>query len=213
MAVTFGSVETRWRDLRMMFDKTLQRYRDSGATTSETDDMSNRMHAVDSMIRSEAEYGGDPFADDRIQAAIRGAMEPHYTSRFMQQQPLSHSMAQLNAQAQNMAMQAANNSAMNAQQSAVFGTGMANGAGQAKSALAEEGVLMWQGRVLPENWRGAHYSKFNRASIGPQWRISMTSEWSSDTIMLWLSMDKYSGEDADTVARTYIETINQRRVG
>jgi hypothetical protein len=83
----------------------------------------------------------------------------------------------------------------------------------AKQARAEEGVLMFKGAPLPEKWLGAFYGMINRAAIGGQWKITFNSEFSSDTIMLWLSTDKYSGFDADKVAATYLETINQRRRG
>lgn len=82
-----------------------------------------------------------------------------------------------------------------------------------KSAEEKNGVLMFRGGELPDKWMGAHYSRVARVPIGRQWKISFSSEFSSDTIMLWLSMDEFSGNDADKVAATYLETINQRRLG
>jgi hypothetical protein len=80
---------------------------------------------------------------------------------------------------------------------------------------AKEGVLMWQGRELPENWRGAEYKMGIRSlnADSKQWKFVFHSEWSSDTIILWLDPDTYSGSEADKIAETYLETINQRRVG
>jgi hypothetical protein len=97
-------------------------------------------------------------------------------------------------------------------QNATMGAGPVQGTAS-KSAEAEEGVLMFRGAVLPDKWMGAHYGVTNRAAVGKQWKISFTSLYSSDTIMLWLSMDEFSGNDADKVAATYLETINQRRLG
>ena len=82
-----------------------------------------------------------------------------------------------------------------------------------KPATEKEGVLFFRGKELPEKWLGAYYGGTNRAVVGKQWKISFTSDYSSDTIMLWLSTDQYSGNDADKVADTYREMINQRRLG
>lgn len=81
-----------------------------------------------------------------------------------------------------------------------------------KAAAAEEGVLMFRGAPLPEVWRGAEYKLSNRAQVAKQWKMSFTSDYASDTIMLWLSSETHSGLDADKVALTYLETINQRRL-
>lgn len=84
-----------------------------------------------------------------------------------------------------------------------------------KPMQEKEGVLFWQGRELPEVWRGAEYKigarSFNATSR--QWKIEFRSDFSKDTIMLWLDPDKHSGEEADKIAATYLETINQRRLG
>ena len=82
-----------------------------------------------------------------------------------------------------------------------------------KPAEEKNGVLMFRGAPLPDKWMGAFYAMVNRVPVGKQWKISFNSEFSSDTIMLWLSMDEFSGNDADKVAATYLETINQRRIG
>ena len=84
---------------------------------------------------------------------------------------------------------------------------------QVKPITEKEGVLFFRGGVLPEKWMGAHYDSYQRAVVGKQWKISYSSPYSSDTIMLWLSSEQFSGQDADKVARTYLETINQRRLG
>ncbi|CAB4241129.1 hypothetical protein UFOVP228_27 [uncultured Caudovirales phage] len=95
----------------------------------------------------------------------------------------------------------------------VMGTGLANQTMGMKPAEEKEGILFFRGGEMPDRWLGAHYSRIARVAVGKQWKISFTSEFSSDTIMLWLSMDQYSGNDADKVAATYLETINQRRLG
>ena len=82
-----------------------------------------------------------------------------------------------------------------------------------KPAEDKEGVLFFRGGELPEKWMGAHYDSYQRVVVGKQWKISYSSPYSSDTIMLWLSSEQFSGQDADKVARTYLETINQRRLG
>ena len=113
-------------------------------------------------------------------------------------------------------LNAAQNQMMNAAQNQLA-TGLANSAAlqnaATKPAEAEEGVLMFRGAPLPDKWMGAHYDTTSRAVVGRQWKISFMSDHSSDTIMLWLSVDQYSGNDADKVAATYLETINQRRLG
>jgi hypothetical protein len=119
--------------------------------------------------------------------------------------------------AQNIYGAGLGNQTQNAQnqlaKSALQNAGMASVAQGMKPAEAEEGVLLFHGAPLPEKWLGAHYALGVRAPVGKQWRINFTSEFSSDTIMLWLSMEKYSGIEADKVAATYLETINQRRLG
>lgn len=82
-------------------------------------------------------------------------------------------------------------------------------------AKSKEGVLFWQGREMPEVWRGAEYKFGSRrfVAMSHQWQVSFVSDFSSDTIMLWLDPDKHSGEEVDKIAATYLETINQRRLG
>lgn len=82
-----------------------------------------------------------------------------------------------------------------------------------QSGLAEEGVLMFRGAPLPENWRGAHYRSYAIAQVSSQWRITFGSDWSELSIMLWLSATTYSMDAASKVAETYLESINQRRLG
>ena len=96
-----------------------------------------------------------------------------------------------------------------------IGVSMGTGQQTPKSAKEKEGVLIWQGRELPEVWRGAEYKFGTRAFVplSRQWRIEFRSDFSMDTIMLWLDPDKHSGEEADKIAATYLETINQRRLG
>lgn len=115
---------------------------------------------------------------------------------------------------------AAHNSAIQSNMlTGVFGTsiGVAMGVGQqaVKPTKEKEGVLFWQGREMPEVWRGAEYKFGSRrfVAMSHQWQVSFVSDFSSDTIMLWLDPDKHSGEEADKIAATYLETINQRRLG
>jgi hypothetical protein len=79
----------------------------------------------------------------------------------------------------------------------------------------KEEVLMFQGREMPSDWRGASYQGFNRAIVqaSHQWKVTYISKWASDSILIWFSMDKYSGEQVDELARTYLEVINTRRLG
>lgn len=121
----------------------------------------------------------------------------------------------------NPAQQAANNHAvlsMAAQQNAAvqntltgIGPAMAQ---QVRPAEAKEGVLMWQGRELPEDWRGAEYTDtaIEINAVSRQHKITFRSKWSSDSIMLWLSTHTYSGAEAMKVAATFLEVINQRRI-
>lgn len=83
----------------------------------------------------------------------------------------------------------------------------------AKTGGSLSGVAHGRLRPLPLDWRGGYYENVNVASIGRQWKVSLTSKWSSDTIMFWLSSDEHSVNAARQIAATYLEVINQRRLG
>lgn len=79
----------------------------------------------------------------------------------------------------------------------------------------EEDVVLWDGRPAPENWRGAKIAEVKRRMEyqGTRWRMDFKSVWTTDVLVLYLSTDKYSGEQADAIAATHMEALNQRRVG
>ena len=86
---------------------------------------------------------------------------------------------------------------------------------QVKPVQEREEILLFKGEELSTDWRGASYDSFQRSirQVSRQWRVDFHSKWASDTIMIWFSMDKYSGAQVDDLAKTYLEVINTRRLG
>ena len=82
----------------------------------------------------------------------------------------------------------------------------------------ECGVLYaHNGMPLADDWRGAYIDKVDRRFTGtvssPRWVYTFTSKWSNDAVALHLDALEMSGKEADKVAETYREALNQRRVG
>lgn len=80
----------------------------------------------------------------------------------------------------------------------------------------ETGALYWRGHnKLPEDWRGAEITSVARRYTPDTkcYELSFTSKWGQDVICLYLDAEKHSGVEADKIGETYVEALNQRRVG
>jgi hypothetical protein len=82
--------------------------------------------------------------------------------------------------------------------------------------IVDLNVLYLDGKPLPDDWRGAQIDSFARTIYtgrSVRWSIKFNSKWSRDVITLFLDADEFSGKEADRIAETYKEALNQRRVG
>jgi hypothetical protein len=80
-------------------------------------------------------------------------------------------------------------------------------------AVYPHGVLYMNGHQLEADWRGAEYKDYVRTVNTKVWILRFRSEWSSDEIVVHLDIDAYSGTEVNKLAETYLEAINQRRLG
>ena len=76
------------------------------------------------------------------------------------------------------------------------------------------------GKPIPDDWRGAQLTGWDRSLEGtntngthPRWAYRMFSDWSNDVVVLYLDANEVSGGEADKIAGTYMEALNQRRIG
>jgi hypothetical protein len=79
-------------------------------------------------------------------------------------------------------------------------------------------VLYLDGKPLPDDWRGAHIDSVTlKGFVGStntfRWVVTFSSKWSKDSIALHLDANEFSGKEANRIAETYKEALNQRRVG
>ncbi len=84
--------------------------------------------------------------------------------------------------------------------------------------IVDLNVLYLDGKPLPDDWRGAHIDSvtlkgFVRPTTTPLWVVTFSSKWSKDSITLHLDANEFSGKEANRIAETYKEALNQRRVG
>lgn len=78
----------------------------------------------------------------------------------------------------------------------------------------EFGVLYLHGKEMPADWAGAKITEFQRRVDTRYWHIQFSSKWDKALeINLYLSVDEHNGKEINEMARTYIEALNQRRVG
>ena len=78
---------------------------------------------------------------------------------------------------------------------------------------AEYGTLYMNGRELPDDWRGAMYTGFDRVAMKEAWKLVFKSPWANDKIEVYIDLEKHSGAEVNAMAKTFIEIINQRRLG
>ena len=78
-----------------------------------------------------------------------------------------------------------------------------------------EGVLLdADGKELSPEWRGAEIDRFERdMQSSQQWRVVFYSKWSTSKVRVYLSAETYSGKEVNEMARTFMEALNQRRLG
>lgn len=82
-----------------------------------------------------------------------------------------------------------------------------------KKAASEFGVLLLGNKELPDDWRGARYDWFERIARRECWELRFKSTWSNDTIMVLIDNEETNGAQATAIGNTYLEAINQRRLG
>lgn len=78
------------------------------------------------------------------------------------------------------------------------------------------GQLVWEGAPLPSDWRGAEYTEYSRTFKGrehPYWEVSFNSKWCPTPIFARFDAEKHTGEEVERIAKTFLEVINQRRLG
>lgn len=78
-------------------------------------------------------------------------------------------------------------------------------------------VPLWRGVPLPDNWQGARLTRidcyFEGDENGGYWAINLSSDFSSDVILLNLDADDMSRKAAMAYAETIMSALNTRRLG
>lgn len=75
------------------------------------------------------------------------------------------------------------------------------------------GVLYLDGKPLPDDWHGAKITDHVVRVSEEGWFVEYRSKWSDKIIYLRLDHEEMSGKEARAVALTYLEALNQRRLG
>ena len=75
------------------------------------------------------------------------------------------------------------------------------------------GELYTRNQPLPVDWRGAEYGEVEREVENGCWKLTFSSKWTHETIIVHLDLQTLSGEQVDRMAKTFLEVINQRRLG
>lgn len=97
-----------------------------------------------------------------------------------------------------------------------YGAAQGMGQGPFSSTVPKPVVfnkLLWRGEPLPEDWQGALYTRKVRSMEGRHWRVVFSSPWSHENIEVYFDSDQYSGQEVDKLTETFLEVINQRRLG
>ena len=80
--------------------------------------------------------------------------------------------------------------------------------------VPEFGVLYLNSKELPADWAGAKVTEFQRRATDKSWHVQFLSKWDKAlSINLYLDIEEYNGKEVNEMARTYMEALNQRRVG
>jgi len=80
--------------------------------------------------------------------------------------------------------------------------------------VPEFGVLYLNNKELPADWAGAKVTEFQRLVARENWHVQFESKWDKALeIHLYLDVEEYNGKEINEMARTYMEALNQRRVG
>jgi hypothetical protein len=94
------------------------------------------------------------------------------------------------------------------------GTAGQNAAQAAPDFKPEFGVLYINNKELPADWAGAKITEFQRQVRPKHWYVYFTSKWDKTLeIHLYLDVEEHNGKEVNEMARTYMEALNQRRVG
>ena len=86
---------------------------------------------------------------------------------------------------------------------------------EAQSSFQPEFGVLYDGKTpLPDDWAGAKITSVEREANSLGWCIRFKSKWDGRLqITLWLDIEQVNGTEAHTIASTYMEALNQRRVG
>ena len=80
--------------------------------------------------------------------------------------------------------------------------------------VPEFGVLYLHNKELPADWAGAKITAFQRRATDKSWHVQFLSKWDKAlSINLYLDIEEYNGKEVSEMANTYMEALNQRRVG
>jgi hypothetical protein len=109
------------------------------------------------------------------------------------------------------------NAAAMSQATLVQGLSSIQGSGyqEVQSSFKPEFGVLYNGKEqLPHDWAGAKITSVKREARAKGWLITFISKWDSGLrIQLWLDIEQVNGTEAHTIATTYMEALNQRRVG
>jgi len=79
------------------------------------------------------------------------------------------------------------------------------------------GQILYNGKPLPPEWRGAEYTAYTRSlnNYGDHnyWRLNFTSPWTSGALQAYFDAETHTGAQVEGIAKTFLEVINQRRLG
>lgn len=78
------------------------------------------------------------------------------------------------------------------------------------------GVLLFNStkKEVPQDWRGPEIDAFKRGRHdNGTYAVAFTSKWGNVDIVMFISSEEHSGKEADEMAKTFMEVLNQRRVG
>jgi len=80
--------------------------------------------------------------------------------------------------------------------------------------LPEFGVLYLNNKELPADWAGAKVTEFKRLVARENWHVQFLSKWDKALVInLYLDIEEYNGKEVNEMAATYMEALNQRRMG
>lgn len=78
----------------------------------------------------------------------------------------------------------------------------------------EFGVMYLGSSELADDWRGAQITGFTREMRSMQWDITLVSKWDKSlAVHVYFDAEDTTGKEVNELAKTFMEALNQRRVG